>query len=374
MPNNQNKQIYWRVVMSNAIRIESIEQFVEQISKLELSKNHTRFFRGHSDKKYLLEPSIYRKNKDTGKQELIKSEHLITKDVLTECAEYFSPHDTLFDKLVKMQHYDYPTRLLDISYNALVGLYFAVNNNYGKDKKTVNCQECNQENIINDDLKNGEVIIFDIPSSQIKYHDSDTVAILSALSLQNNDFDIELYQKISQENLLNNLDILRRNMEKNPNFLLDNTLIPERLSKEVDDEVHQRNCLSFNNSLFNAINNELNKIQEIINLLNDIRKDKPYFLSNIDYRDFYKVICVKPRLNNPRIAKQQGAFLIFGIQSNKTSQANVNPEWVRARFIIDASKKEYILKQLEYCGINHQTLFPELDKQATHIIDRYKDI
>lgn len=47
--------------MSNEIRIESIEQFVEQISKLELSKNHTRFFRGHSDKKYLLEPSIYRK-------------------------------------------------------------------------------------------------------------------------------------------------------------------------------------------------------------------------------------------------------------------------------------------------------------------------
>lgn len=360
--------------MSEKIMIKSIEQFVEQISKLELSKNHTRFFRGHSDKKYLLEPSIYRKNKDTGKQELIKSEHLITKDVLTECAEYFSPHDTLFDKLVKMQHYDYPTRLLDISYNALVGLYFAVNNNYGKDKKTVNCQGCNQENIINDDLKNGEVIIFDIPSSQIKYHDSDTVAILSALSLQNKDFDIELYQKISQENLLNDLDILIRNMEKNPNFILDNTLSPERLSKEVDDEIHQIKCLSFNNIPFNAINNELNKIQEIINLLNDIRKDKPYFLSNIDYRDFYKVICVKPRLNNPRIAKQQGAFLIFGIQSNKTSQANVNPEWIRARFMIDASKKEYILKQLEYCGINHQTLFPELDKQATHIISRYVEI
>ncbi|WP_394261256.1 FRG domain-containing protein [Moraxella boevrei] len=346
--------------MSNAIRIESIEQFVEQISKLELSKNHTRFFRGHSDKKYLLEPSIYRKNKDTGKQELIKSEHLITKDVLTECAEYFSPHDTLFDKLVKMQHYDYPTRLLDISYNALVGLYFAISNSKDELK----------------DKNDGEVIVFDIPNDEIKHHDSDTVAILSALSLRDESFDLEEIISFSDQQAK-----IAQTFYMVKEFNSKSTYQNNEFNIEIKDEMLRLGFSSPKDLLSHLSNREYNKKfletfnqqEQILRLLNDIRKDKSYFMPIINSNDLEKVICVKPKLNNPRIAKQQGAFLIFGIQSNKTSQANVNPEWVRARFIIDASKKEYILKQLEYCGISHQTLFPELDKQSAHIINRYKD-
>ncbi len=167
-------------MMSNEIIIESVADFVNALSELgECGKDKSRFFRGHSNKAYVLEPSIYRSDKDTNKKDVIGVEHKITKDVLTECAEYFSPHDTLFDKLVKIQHYDYPTRLLDISYNALVGLYFAISNS-------------------KDELKNendGEVIILDIPNNEIKHHDSDTVAILSALSLRDENFEIKNYKK-----------------------------------------------------------------------------------------------------------------------------------------------------------------------------------
>lgn len=346
------------------IKITSVQQFVEQVAMLELKENHTRFFRGHPDSEYEMIPSIYRDNS------LINNEDRIVKDVLTECAEYFLPHEMLFDKLVRMQHYDCPTRLLDVSYNALVGLYFAVNKNDG----TMNSQKCHQENIFGDDLKDGEVIILDIPTNKIKYQDSDTVAILSALSLQKIDFDIGFYKKIAEDNFLNNLDIARKKFKNNPSLLSNLTLSSERL-ESIDEDIFNRNCGEHNESYFNSINNELNGIAEIITLLNDVRKDKPYFLPHMDYRDVNQVICVKSKANNRRIERQQGAFLIFGIDEVKSrfSKVEAQKDWSIHKLIIDKNSKKEILKNLEGVGISRQTLFPELDSQATHIISRYKD-
>ncbi len=358
------------------IRIKSLQQFVEQITNLELAKNHTRFFRGHPDKKYLLEPSIYRLDKNTGKKVVIHSEHLIVKDVLTECAEYFSPHDSLFDKLVKMQHYDYPTRLLDVSYNALVGLYFAVNKNYGENKKQINCQKCNQIDIIDDDKTDGEVIIFDMPNEQIKHHDSDTVAILSAISLQDNDFDAVILNIISEYNMHRELSLRLKSESEIIEFLKNNNhCLYKKFSyivKEID-KLPKDETININKYI---ITNAYNSQQHIISLLNDVRKDKPYFLPNIDRNSFNQVVFVKPKLNNPRISKQQGAFLLFGIDGQKENQSVVNNDWIiskgEKRLIIDKAAKPRILDELKSFGVSHQTLFPELDAQANHIINRHR--
>lgn len=161
--------------MSNHDSIKSVADFVQTISELKLDSGKTRFFRGHASCDYKLIPSIYRPDCP-----LIEHEHKIIQDMLTECSEYFLPHETLFEKLVRLQHYKCATRLLDITYNALVALYFAVNSNNDKD---------------------GEVIIFDIPNHEIKYPDSDTVAILSAVAIQDYTFKIDELTLLSQYNM-----------------------------------------------------------------------------------------------------------------------------------------------------------------------------
>ncbi|MGN6890628.1 FRG domain-containing protein, partial [Neisseria sp. P0014.S004] len=75
--------------------------------------------------------------------------------------------------------YGYSTRLLDLTSNILVALYFAT------DK---------------DPEEEGEIVVLDIPNDQIKYDDSDVVSILSAISLRKSDFSIDQNDSIEEFN------------------------------------------------------------------------------------------------------------------------------------------------------------------------------
>lgn len=114
-------------------------------------------------------PSIFRKKYES----CFLNEDLIFKDVLANRPEYFLKCKSTFDRLEVMQHYGLPTRLLDVTKNYLVALYFACNGGDG----------------------DGKVFIYSLDKTCLKYREDEIVSVLSNFSLMPADFCINIYGK-----------------------------------------------------------------------------------------------------------------------------------------------------------------------------------
>ena len=332
--------------------VSDLSQILQTLGEPE--KGHTRFFRGHGDEGWQMLPSIYREDY------LIENEDKIIKDALTYCPDDFLPSDTLFEKLVKLQHYGYSTRLLDLTTNALVALYFSAWNKDHHDK-------------------NGELIILDIPNEEIKYGDSDTVAILSAISLQDKITSIQ--KGITAANQSRYVE--EKVFEKKYIYFMETANDEEMEEVERSrEELDFKNLEEYKDFLKKQTGKEafleiFNKQPEIISLLHDIQTDKPSFRPVINPDDLQRVLCVRAKLNNQRISRQQGCFLLFGIKDNKTEAAAIPTKWhpsalKNQKVLVKADRKDAIKKELESFGISKRTLFPELEAQATEIMNHYK--
>lgn len=259
-------------------RIGTVRTFYDRVILLsEAEEDEQIFYRGHSDAmNHFLTPGIYRPLPD--KTELaVEKEDILYKEAVRRCPEDFDRCRSAFEHMVKMQHYRVPTRLLDITTNPLVALYFACAENPGAD---------------------GEVYAFRVKKPEIKYFDSDAVSVVANVARRPASFD-------------------------------------------ADDDGH------------------------IAYLLHEIRYEKPHFLDLIDREDLGRVFCVLPKLNNPRIIRQSGAFFLFGIDGGKRKQAEFRVPF--RRYTISAAGKKRILSDLARLGIDEATLFPELEMVADHL-------
>lgn len=256
------------------------------------------FYRGHSNANYLLSPSVFRNPK------LKSNESKMYNELMIECPHNFLSLNTHLDKLVEMQHYGLPTRLLDITRNPLVALYFACSGN----EKSL-----------------GELILISTKEENIKYPQSDCVSILASLPLftyseQKKFFDAAKDSSLSQ-------------------------------------------------GVFN---------EKTLRLLHEIKQEKPTFRAEIKRTDLLKNFIVYALKKNQRIVKQDGAFIICGLDDfdNNYSGEELSLNKFRYRkngkaLILLIEDKQKILKELSSYSINKATLFPEIDDVAQYIKDKY---
>lgn len=258
------------------------------------------YYRGHYKSSYELMPSVFRgQNWD--------KEDYFYHEIMVHCPQHFQ-YDSHLDKLVTMQHYDCPTRLLDVTSNPLVALYFACKN-YG-------CKKCETSN-------EGEVLIFPVVSRDVVYSDSDRALMLSCL----------------------------------PRF--------STKDKETLFEITQ-NSLSVGK--FKQVTGGSRYADSIVErFYHEITTELPSFKREIKPLDLLHPLFVQPNKTNGRILKQDGAFIINGLSANGCEAKEKMRTLTHTS--IKIHNQNGILEELKSLGINEASLFPEVDKVAQYLKD-----
>jgi len=136
--------------------IKSLTGFIGKISAVKPASDEVLLYRGHSNRlRFKLWPSVMRKAKYR------KAEPTILRDLVASQPSEFASDLSALEQLARVQHYSLPTRLLDVTWNPLVALFFAV-----KEHPKIA----------------GEVVVFRIKKNQVKYFDSDTVSCVANLA------------------------------------------------------------------------------------------------------------------------------------------------------------------------------------------------
>ena len=168
----------WSVALSVEKKMEEVRSIAEYIESLKAfqrgglnghRQNVRYYYRGES-----------RDYGATSGQAMIGRGHWLEggneSNLFRECERRltaeFLPCKSTFEKLVMMQHYGIPTRILDVSLDPLVALFFALYLD-PRGKK--------------DDSGDSVVLVYEVPKESIKNYHSDAVSVVSNLAVYSHD-------------------------------------------------------------------------------------------------------------------------------------------------------------------------------------------
>jgi|GEM_PF-4028236 len=287
--------------------ISSVFEYVARVKditdKLRERDDDILLFRGHAREDYELKPSLFRNGNEKIRDREAESIRRIKIAHPRELAGM-----SKLDKLAMLQHYEFPTRLLDFSLNPLVGLFFAVNSRQHEQY-------------------NGAVIMCRVAKGELMQFDSGRVKALAELAT----FPYGLKNELLQ--------------------------CGKKISAELGKIIPLGECL--------ALTYENQKSDEESSAL--AIKVKQLMPSGIEQRpDFFTPVFVESKLLNPRIVAQKGAFLLFGLSDE--FPANIK----REEIIIPAKNKAAIMKELEQFGIDDSIMFPGFEHFLLSLREKMK--
>lgn len=293
------------------------------------SKRINRYFRGQQAS-YNLKPSLFRK------KEWVENEMELNARVYCDRPNDFFDCKSTFEKLVRLKHYNQPSRLLDLTANPLVALFFA-------------CYDSNEE----DENSVGVVYEAFCPEDEEKISvSSDTVTMLTAMT--NTKMKNESNEKIT---------------------CVSSRCVPKRISNSCFN-----NCLKDKES--NLIRDSKLADWEkkyIDELSHQCKKEgQTVYWDDLCFTELNQCILVKPPLNTERIVRQSGCFIMCGMNPNDISSPPEslydffkNVKKARKVYYILPKHKPNILKQLKVLGIDEYFIFPELEREIDSVKNSY---
>ena len=310
--------------MFEQISIKAVHDFVHELSEhLESLESRypkwTMYFRGEECDHWTLRPKLSRECLQPQESSILENLEL------AEPSE-FANDASAIGRLTLAQHHGLPTRMIDVTRNPMVALYFA-------SRESGECGESSCSG-------RGKLHAFIAPPSVIKPSTSDTVSLLASFAL---------LRPEEQQALLP--------LNGSPS----STSATRPPSYTYWEDGGRRHAVA------------IKRLQHFVG------REKPYFEDRIDPRDFLRVIIVEPKSAFPRIRAQSGAMLLSAFHEDFGVEAVINavpsvPHYNHSVYFIPKDAKKAIRKQLGFLNVNEHTLFPGLEGAAAEVTRRAKDL